>query len=111
MPWAKVDDPNRPSPDPKRSEEANSIRPVPDFSLVLGGPLFQLLRASHLEGDALELLNRRVVAAILLTWVPLLVLTLFASHAQQVPFLHDIEVHVRFLVSLPVLIGAELLVH
>ena len=29
-----------------------------DFSLVLGGPLIQLLRKAHLEGDALELLHR-----------------------------------------------------
>ena len=26
----------------------------PDFSLVLGGPLFQLFRRAHLSGDALE---------------------------------------------------------
>ena len=108
MPWTQVDDLN-PSPD----RGANSIQPVPDFSLVLGGPLFQILRNYHLEGDALELLNRRVAAAILITWVPLLVLTLFASGgmAHQITFLREVEVHVRFLVSLPVLIGAELLVH
>src|SRR5215469_1226418 len=112
MPWTKVDDLN-PSPDHKPDGGANSIQPVPDFSLVLGGPLYQILRKCHLEGDALELLNRRVAAAILITWVPLLVLTSFASGgmAQKIPFLRDIEVHVRFLVALPVLIGAELLVH
>ena len=33
----------------------------PDFSLVLGGPLFQLFRRAHLSGDALELLRRRVL--------------------------------------------------
>ena len=42
-----------------------------NFSLVLGGPLFQLLRKAHLEGDALELLHRRILASVLLTWVPL----------------------------------------
>jgi hypothetical protein len=52
--------------DEHRKQEA------PDFSLVLGGPLYQLLRKAHLEGDAMELLHRRVLAAILLTWVPLL---------------------------------------
>lgn len=31
-----------------------------DFSLVLGGPLFQLLRRSHLCGAALELSYRRL---------------------------------------------------
>ncbi len=32
-----------------------------DFSLVLGGPLYQLLRRSRLTGDTLELLHRRVI--------------------------------------------------
>ena len=85
-----------------------------DFSLVLGGPLFQILRKSQLEGDALELLHRRILASILLTWFPLLLLSAFATTvggAARISFFHDIEVHARFLVALPVLIGAELLVH
>ena len=28
-----------------------------DFSLILGGPLFQLIGRAHLSGDALELLR------------------------------------------------------
>lgn len=43
-----------------------------DFSLVLGGPLYQLFRRVHLSGDALELVRRRVIAGVLLAWVPLL---------------------------------------
>ena len=85
-----------------------------DFSLVLGGPLFQLLRKAHLEGNTLELVHRRIIASILLTWLPLLILSRFGSlvgSAARISFLHDIEVHARFLVALPVLIGAELLVH
>lgn len=87
---------------------------IEDFSLVLGGPLFQLLRKSHLGGDALELLHRRVLASILLTWFPLLLLSAVGSgvgSVAQISFLQDIEVHARFLVALPILIGAELLVH
>src|SRR6266542_98578 len=38
------------------------MRPArPDFSLVLGGPLFQLYRRAHLSGDALELLHLRIL--------------------------------------------------
>jgi hypothetical protein len=33
-----------------------------DCSLVLGGPLFQLFREAHLEGDHLELLYWRLIA-------------------------------------------------
>ena len=85
-----------------------------DFSLVLGGPLFQLLRKAHLEGDALELLHRRIIACILLAWVPLAVLSMLSGirgGSGRIPFFTDIEVHARFLIALPILIGAELLVH
>ena len=87
---------------------------IQDFSLVLGGPLFQLLRKSHLRGDALELLHRRVLAAILLTWLPLLLLTAIGtsvSSGARISFFRDIEVHARLLIALPILLGAELLVH
>jgi hypothetical protein len=85
-----------------------------DFSLVLGGPLFQLLRKAHLEGEALELLHRRVIASIVIAWLPLLVLSMFGAvtrDAGRVSFFRDIEVHARFLIALPILIGAELLVN
>jgi hypothetical protein len=87
---------------------------VEDFSLVLGGPLFQLLRKSHLEGDVADLLTRRIVVFICITWLPLLLLSFAGSTANNhalISFFRDIEVHARFLVSLPILIAAELVVH
>ncbi len=87
---------------------------VPDFSLVLGGPVYQLFRRAHLSGDALELLYRRVVAIVLVTWIPLLVLALVPTAGGGtvvVPFLRDLEAQTRFLVALPLLIIAELTVH
>ena len=86
----------------------------PDFSIVLGGPLFQLLRRAHLEGDHLELLYRRLVFFVGITWLPLFLLATvgpFAGSAGRLAFLRDIEVHARFLVALPAFIVAELLVH
>src|ERR1035438_4268923 len=84
----------------------------PDFSLVLGGPIFQLLRRSHLSGDSLELLHRRIVAIVVIAWLPLALLSLvgnyFLGGTLKLAFLHDIEAHVRLLVALPVLIAAEL---
>ena len=84
-----------------------------DFSPVLGGPLFQLLRKAHLEGDALELLHRRIIASVVLTWFPLLSLSMLSvmGGVGRVSFFRDIEVHARFLVALPILIAAELLVN
>jgi hypothetical protein len=87
----------------------------PDFSLVLGGPLFQLYRRARLSGDAGELLRRRVLIISCVAWLPLLLLSTFEGHALggaiKIPFLHDIEAHIRFLVALPILIGAEMIVH
>jgi hypothetical protein len=86
-----------------------------DFSLVLGGPLYQMLRRAHLSGGALELVRRRMVVIALFAWLPLLVLSALAGRAWgtavRVPFLADAEVHARFLVALPLLILAELVVH
>ena len=98
------------------SDEAERASPLEeDFSIVIGGPLFQALRRAHLAGDALQLVRRRIVAAVILVWVPLLVLSAADGtawgNAVAVPFLSDIDAHARFLVALPLLIGAELLVY
>jgi hypothetical protein len=93
----------------------NLLREPTDFSLVLGGPLFQLLRRSHLSGDELELLRLRIIVISMFAWLPLLVLSALEGKAlggnAAVPFLVDVEVHVRFLVALPLLIAMELVVH
>ena len=87
----------------------------PDFSLILGGPLFQLMRRARLSGDVAELVSRRVIALALITWLPLLVLSIAEGRAWgesvKVPFLLDVDVHARFLLALPLLIFAELVVH
>ena len=85
-----------------------------DFSLVLGGPLYQLFRKAHLEGDHLELLYRRMLVIPLLAWLPLLLLALLGSPGEsstRISFFRDVEVHVRFLIALPVLIAAEVIAH
>ena len=90
------------------------LQEPPDFSLVLGGPLYQMLRRAHLTGPTLPLLRRQVVLSVLVCWVPLVVLSLAQAHflgGAKLSFFRDIETHVRFLVSLPVLIMAEVLVH
>jgi hypothetical protein len=87
----------------------------PDFSLVLGGPLFQLLRRTHLADDALMMVRQRIIVIALLAWLPLLLLSALEGNLwggnTSVPFLFDIEAHVRFLVALPLLVLAELVVH
>lgn len=81
---------------------------------MLGGPLYQLLRRTHLAGDALELVRQRIVIALAVAWLPLLALSVLEGQAvggSPLPFLWDVEAHVRFLVALPLLIVAELVVH
>src|SRR5262249_25469301 len=94
-------------------KEPDSIRDPYDFSLVLGGPLYQVFRRAHLSGDGLELLYRRIIPLTLFAWLPLLVITPLgpAGNVGRLSFFHDVQVHVRFLVALPVLIAAELVVH
>jgi hypothetical protein len=86
-----------------------------DFSLVLGGPFFQLLRRIHFAGDRLEPVRHTILFIVFLAWLPLLGLSVLEEQAlgwkAAVPFLWDIEAHVRFLVALPLLIVAEPIVH
>lgn len=73
-----------------------------DLNLMLGGPLYQLyLRLLY---------KRRIIATILLTWLPLLLLAFmdgFAFRDVKVPFIFDFDIHIRFLVSLGLFIAAE----
>ncbi len=90
-------------------------RDMQNFSVVLGGPLFQLLRRVHIADDALEMVRQRVLVISLIAWLPLLVLAAVDGQlldgSVAIPFLLDLEVHIRFLVAVPLLIVAELVVH
>jgi hypothetical protein len=91
------------------------LQDADNFSPVLGGPLFQLLQRTHLCDDALLMVRRRVIAVSLFAWLPLLALSALdgelVGHNVAVPFLLDLETHMRFLVVVPLLLLAELVVH
>jgi hypothetical protein len=86
-----------------------------DFSIILGGPLFQFFRRAFLSGDHLELLYRRIIAIPLIAWLPMLILSALEGRAWggsvRVPFLLDIDVNARFLLALPLFILAEVVVY
>jgi hypothetical protein len=63
--------------------KANNLDEHADFSLALGGPLFQLYRRPYLSGDALELVRRRVVVIMAIAWLPLLVLSMIGGHVLE----------------------------
>jgi hypothetical protein len=104
-----------PGPVPGAAASVGVLRNPSEFSLVLGGPLYQLLRRARLTDDALMLQRRRVIVISLIAWLPLLVLAALGGQllggAVAVPFLMDVDVHVKFLVAMPLLIAAELVVH
>ncbi len=87
----------------------------PLFSLVLGGAMYNLFLRAHLSGNFLEHVRRRMLVIVGIAWLPLLVLSIFAGDALRgtvpMPFLLDIEVHVKFLIALPLMFAAERIVH
>ncbi|HWC74288.1 MAG TPA: hypothetical protein VG454_10170 [Gemmatimonadales bacterium] len=98
-----------------RPSAATLLADPGDFSVVLGGPLFQLFRKAHLAGAGLELQVQRIIAVTVLSWLPLLLLSaaqgLALGPKVAVPFLQDIETQARFLLFVPLLVGAESIVH
>ena len=104
--------------EPEKTNGMVASRSVPstseDFSLALGGPLYQLYLRTGVARAPLELLRRRIIVFPLICWLPLLLLSLAEGHAVagvHVPFLLDIETYARFLVALPLLLIAEVVVH
>jgi len=85
-----------------------------DFSLAVGGPLYRMLLKTRLAKAPLRCLRRRLLVIPALAWLPLLVLTMIEGRATggvAIPFLHDIEAYARFLIALPVLVVAEVILH
>jgi hypothetical protein len=83
------------------------------FLLTEGGPTYRLeTRIGLIRADSTRIL-RRALLSILLTWVPLLILSTLqgnaTGHLVPVPFLHDFAVHARFLLAVPLLLLAETL--
>jgi len=80
---------------------------------MLGGPLYQLYLRTRLARPPLQLVLRRVMDISLVCWLPLLLLAAAGGSligGAAVPFLRDAEVHIRFLLALPLLIACEVLV-
>ena len=86
----------------------------PRFSLVLGGPLYQLYLRTRTARPNLELADRRTIVVTAICWLPLLLLTWYTGclfGGPSVPFLFDAEVQTKLLGAVPLLIASELIVH
>lgn len=85
-----------------------------EFSLFLGGPLYQLFVRTGMIRPPLNRLRWRMLVITALAWAPLLLLTALDGRflgGVEIPFLHDFEVHARLLLALPLLIAAEVTIH
>lgn len=112
------EDGESPSLDGRRTLNEESVEagahPADDFSLVLGGPVYQLLLRTRLVRPPLDRVGPRIAVITGMAWLPLVPLAVLGGRfagGVQVPFVHDFEVHARLLFALPLMILAELIVH
>ena len=81
------------------------------FSITRGGPLHWLLVRLGRAGDERQRVVSRALVTVIVTWFPLLVLSLWQREAYgsliHIPFLRDFAVNTRFLIAVPILILAE----
>jgi hypothetical protein len=83
------------------------IRP---FLLMEGGPLYNMQKRVKLVGENSPQIKRRAIAAALLTFFPLLILSVLQHRAithVDVPFVRDFSTYSRFLFAVPLLLFAE----
>jgi len=77
-----------------------------------GGPLYRIERRVGLIKQNAPLTVRRAILAALVTWIPLLILSAMQGtafgHKVPVPFLRDIGTYTRFLLGVPLLVLAEI---
>jgi len=101
-----------PSPSPRNESEREAAESaVHNFSIVMGGPLYDFLLRRGLLHFGLPNLVRRILVLVGLTWLPLLILSLkdglAFGHRVTVPLLVDLSTYGRFLIGLPLLLIAE----
>jgi len=111
-PRPKLEFPPISSRTPDVREKAESA--IRSFSIVLGGPLYEFLLRHGVVRFALPNVFRRIAALVALTWLPLLLLSLKDGLAfggrVQVPLLYDFAIYGRFLLALPLLVLAEVVI-
>src|SRR5690349_4281980 len=94
---------------------AGSVTSIADnFSIVVGGPVYDLLWRLRLVRVSLPNVMRRVLVLVALTWLPLVVLSLkdglAFGHHVKIPLLLDVATYARFLLALPLFVLAEVVI-
>ena len=83
----------------------DSFESVTVFSLIHGGPLYSLLQRAGLMKQSWHTSLIRLILFSVIAWVPLFALVLSGGLGEQ--FIADFAVHIRFLITLPILLTAE----
>jgi hypothetical protein len=87
---------------------------VDNFSLVEGGLIYRFQVAAHMALPNRSGVVKRALLTTLITWFPLLILSSLQGRALpgqvQMPFLYDLAAALRFLVGLPLLVIAEVII-
>jgi len=95
----------------ERSVDEVALSVAETFSITRGGPVHWLLIRLGQAGDRRRLVLRRALAVVLITWLPLLLLSLLQGEAWggaiKIPFLRDLAINVRLLIAAPILVLSE----
>jgi Na+/alanine symporter len=95
------------------SENQPNYAHLRPFLLMEGGPLYRIERRIGLIKANAPLTVRRAIFAAAFAWLPLLILSAIQGVAfgnkVQMPFLHDFSAYTRFLLAMPLLLLAEII--
>jgi hypothetical protein len=95
-------------------ESVGSNAALSEFSLAAGGPTYRLLCRLKLADGMLGLCGRRIMFAVLIGWLPPLLLSCLEGNGWsnvRIPFLRDASFHLRLLLAVPLLLAAEPVIH
>jgi len=90
-----------------------SLPTIKKLSVIGGGPLDRLQRRLGLMKLEAPLIVRRALVFSVVAWLPLLILSALQGTLLtnvRIPFLYDPSAHIRFLLSVPLLIVAEVVI-
>jgi hypothetical protein len=95
----------------RATEEADST--INNFSIVVGGPVYDFFLRIGLLRFGLPNILRRIAVLVALAWLPLLVLSIrdgVAFGQVKLPLLYDFSMYGRFMLGLPLLVLAEIVI-
>ena len=85
-----------------------------EFSLSTGGPVYKQMHRIGLSKQGVRGIVTRVAITAMIVWLPLLIVSAaegFAwGNAVKMPFLKDYAAYTRFLIAIPLLILAEIII-